>query len=504
MDQDAATPFDVLIIGAGLSGIGMACHLALDHPSLHVGLIERRQRMGGTWDLFRYPGVRSDSDMFTFGYAFRPWHALDVMADGDSIRQYVIDTAREYGVEDKIHYGLKVLESTWSSAERRWQVQVLDEARHATRVFACRFLIVCTGYYNYDHGYLPAFPGVDRFRGVCVHPQQWPANLDYRGKRVVVIGSGATAVTLVPAMAGDAAHVTMLQRSPTYILSLPRFDAISAALGRFLPKAMVFRMARRRNIFLTRLIYKAARRWPQQVKSFLVSGVRKRLGPGADMRHFTPDYQPWDQRLCVVPDGDLFEAIKSGKASVVTGEIGTFTEQGVQLTSGEVLPADIIVTATGLDMQTLGGMKLRVDGEPRVMGELVTYKGVLLQDTPNFACIFGYTNAPWTLKADLAASYVCRLLTHLQAQGAEVVTPRAPADERQDESIMATLTSGYVQRGAPVLPKQGRHLPWRVLNNYERDCDLLLKQPVADAALELDGGAIRGASANSRYATSSR
>lgn len=485
MDQESSSVFDVLIIGAGLSGIGMACHLAMDHPGLRVGLIERRAAMGGTWDLFRYPGVRSDSDMFTFGYAFRPWHALDVMADGDAIRNYVIDTAREYGVDDKIHYGLKVLTSSWSSEQRQWRVQVLDESRGETRDFTGRFLIVCTGYYNYDRGYLPAFPGVDRFQGQCVHPQQWPPGLDYRDKRVVVIGSGATAVTLVPAMAGDAAHVTMLQRSPSYILSLPRFDKISAVLQNFLPKSLVFRMARRRNIFLTRLIYKAARRWPDKVRTFLVSGVRKKLGPDADMRHFTPTYQPWDQRLCVVPDGDLFEAIKSGKASVMTGSVATFTEHGVQLASGELLEADIVITATGLDMQTLGGMQLDVDGQPRVMGELVTYKGVLLQDTPNFACIFGYTNAPWTLKADLAAKYVCRLLAHMRDQRVSVVTPRAPADERQDDSIMGALTSGYVQRGAPVLPKQGRHVPWRVLNNYERDCEMLLKWPVADAALEI-------------------
>ncbi|MET3652320.1 flavin-containing monooxygenase [Dyella japonica] len=485
MDREVSSPFDVLIIGAGLSGIGMACHLAMDHPGLHVGLIERRAAMGGTWDLFRYPGVRSDSDMFTFGYAFRPWHALDVMADGDAIRNYVIDTARAYGVDGKIHYGLKVVSSSWSSEQQRWRIQVLDESRGETRVFECRFLIVCTGYYNYDHGYLPAFPGVERFQGLRVHPQQWPATLDYRGKRVVVIGSGATAVTLVPAMSADAAHVTMLQRSPAYILSLPRFDKISAVLQRFLPKALVFRMARRRNIFLTRLIYKAARRWPDKVRDFLVSGVRKKLGPDADMRHFTPNYQPWDQRLCVVPDGDLFEAIKSGKASVVTDSVATFTEHGVQLASGATLEADIIITATGLDMQTLGGMQLQVDDQPRRMGELVTYKGVLLQDTPNFACIFGYTNAPWTLKADLAAKYVCRLLAYMQEQGARVVTPRAPADEGQDESIMGALTSGYVQRGAPVLPKQGRQVPWRVLNNYERDCEMLLKWPVADDALEL-------------------
>ncbi|WP_109123569.1 NAD(P)/FAD-dependent oxidoreductase [Dyella sp. C11] len=485
MDQEASPAFDVLIIGAGLSGIGMACHLAMDHPQLKVALIERRRSIGGTWDLFRYPGVRSDSDMFTFGYAFRPWHALDVMADGDAIREYVIDTARAYGVDGKVHYGLKVVSSSWSSEERQWRVHVFDEVHGENGVFTCRFLVVCTGYYNYDRGYLPVFAGVDRFRGQRVHPQQWPQGLDYRNKRVVVIGSGATAVTLVPAMAGDAAHVTMLQRSPTYILSLPRFDKISAVLEKVLPKSLVFRMARRRNIFLTRLIYKAARRWPDKVRAFLLSGVHKQLGPNADMRHFTPDYQPWDQRLCVVPDGDLFAAMRSGKASVVTGDIATFTEQGIQLISGEELQADIIVTATGLDMQTLGGMQLQVDGQPRVMGELVTYKGVLLQDTPNFACIFGYTNAPWTLKADLAAKYVCRLLAHMREQGAEVVTPRAPADERQDESIMGSLTSGYVQRGAPVLPRQGRGMPWRVLNNYERDCELLLKCPVVDEVLEV-------------------
>lgn len=490
MDTGASPAHDVLIIGAGLSGIGMACHLAMAHPSLRVGLLERRAAIGGTWDLFRYPGVRSDSDMFTFGYAFRPWHALDVMADGPSIRRYVIETAQQYGVDRRIHFGLKVVSSSWCSRERCWTVHALDEACGEPRDYRCRFLIVCTGYYNYDRGHLPSFSGEARFRGLRVHPQQWPEGLDYRGKHVVIIGSGATAVTLVPAMAVDAAHVTMLQRSPSYVLSLPRFDAISAVLQRFLPKSLVFRLARRRNIFLTRLIYKAARRWPGKVRTFLIAGVRRHLPAGADMRHFTPDYPPWDQRLCVVPDADLFEAIKRGKASVVTDRIATFTEQGIRLQSGEDLQADIIVTATGLEMQTLGGMTLQVDGEPRVMGELMTYKGVLLQDTPNFGCIFGYTNAPWTLKADLAARYLCRLLDYMARHGVQVVTPRAPPGERQDETIMDSLTSGYVQRGAPVLPRQGRDVPWRVLNNYERDCDMLLKQPVEDPALQLDRGPV--------------
>ncbi len=485
MDQDVSPACDVLIIGAGLSGIGMACHLAMEHPQLRVALIERRAQIGGTWDLFRYPGVRSDSDMFTFGYAFRPWHALDVMADGESIRRYVVETAQQYSVDKKIRYGLKVTSSSWSNQQRRWTVHVLDESRSEASAFTCRFLIVCTGYYNYDRGYLPSFPGEAQFRGLRVHPQQWPEALDYRDKRVVIIGSGATAVTLVPAMAKDAAHVTMLQRSPSYILSLPRFDKISAVLERFLPRAWVFRLARRRNIFLTRLIYKAARRWPDKVRAFLIAGVRKHLPADADMRHFTPDYQPWDQRLCVVPDADLFEAIKSGKASVATDGIASFTERGVRLQSGEELLADIIVTATGLEMQTLGGMTLQVDDEQRVMGELVTYKGVLLQDTPNFGCVFGYTNAPWTLKADLAAQYLCRLLAWMHQQHVEVVTPRAPPGERQEASIMSSLNSGYVQRGAPVLPRQGRELPWRVSNHYERDCEMLLRQPVEDPALEL-------------------
>ncbi|HET6552192.1 MAG TPA: NAD(P)/FAD-dependent oxidoreductase [Dyella sp.] len=486
MDHDAGLASDVLIIGAGLSGIGMACHLAMEHPDLRVTIIERRAAMGGTWDLFRYPGVRSDSDMFTFGYAFRPWHALDVMADGESIRRYVMETAQQYAVDTKIRYGLKVVSAAWASEQRRWTVNVLDESRGQTSALTCRFLIVCTGYYNYDRGHLPHFPGEEQFRGLRVHPQQWPEGLDYHGKRVVIIGSGATAVTLVPAMAPDAAHVTMLQRSPSYILSLPRFDTISAVLERFLPKALVFRLARRRNIFLTRLIYKAARRWPDKVRAFLINGVRKHLPADADMRHFTPDYAPWDQRLCVVPDADLFEAIKSGKASVATDGIARFTEGGIRLQSGEELQADIVITATGLEMQTLGGMTLQVDGQSRVMGELVTYKGVLLQDTPNFGCVFGYTNAPWTLKADLAARYLCRLLGYMHQRGIAVVTPRAPADERQEETIMGSLTSGYVQRGAPVLPRQGRAVPWRVLNNYERDCEMLLEQPVEDAALEVE------------------
>ncbi len=477
------THYDVLIVGAGLSGIGMACHLAIDCPSKRVGILERRQAIGGTWDLFRYPGIRSDSDMFSFGYQFRPWNELKVLADGPSIRQYVTDTAREYGIDQKIRFGLKTTQAAWSSAQRRWTVTALEEASGQTHTFTCDYLVSCTGYYNYDKGYLPDFPGIERFQGQCIHPQHWPEALDYRGKRVVVIGSGATAVTVVPAMADDAAHVTMLQRSPSYIFSVPGYDKISAVLRHVLPERWVYAMARSRNIFIQRTLYKAAKRWPNQVRRWLLSGVQKQLGQDFDMRHFTPTYNPWDERLCAVPDADLFEAIKRGKASVVTDHIETFTEKGIRLKSGQELEADLIVTATGLQIQVFGGVDLTVDGEAKPIHELMTYKGVILQDVPNMAWIFGYTNAPWTLKADLASRYICRLLNHMDREGHAVVTARAPAGERQDETIFGALQSGYVARGRTQLPRQGRDLPWRVLHHYERDRPMLVDEPIEDDAL---------------------
>lgn len=492
--------YDVLIVGAGLSGIGMACHLAIECPGKRVGIIERRSRIGGTWDLFRYPGIRSDSDMFSFGYKFRPWNELKVLADGESIRRYVVDTAREFDVEKKILFGLKTTQASWSSEQRRWTLTTVEEASGQTRSFSCNYLVSCTGYYNYDKGYLPHFPGVENFKGECVHPQHWPEKLDYRGKRVVVIGSGATAVTLVPAMAGEAAQVTMLQRSPSYIFSVPGYDKISATLRRFLPESLVYRMARQRNIFIQRSLYKAARRWPGKVRTWLLSGVRKQLGKEFDMRHFTPGYQPWDERLCAVPDADLFLALKSGKASIVTDHIDHFTEKGIRLKSGRELEADIIVTATGLQVQVFGGVDLTVDGKPRPLGELMTYKGVLLQDVPNMAWIFGYTNAPWTLKADIASSYVCRLLNHMERKGVDVVTARAPRGEMQDETILGSLQSGYIQRGKAVLPRQGRDLPWRVLHDYERDRVMLIDEPVEDSALEFSGRPAQTRSADTALA----
>ena len=476
--------YDVLIIGAGLSGIGAACHLQMECPGKRVAILERRKSIGGTWDLFRYPGIRSDSDMFSFGYAFRPWMALKVLADGPAIREYVTQTAREFGVDQRVRFGLKTTAARWSSAEQRWTVEALHEDSGAVQTYTCDFLISCTGYYNYDRGYLPHFPGVEQFKGQCIHPQFWPEHLDYRGKRVVVIGSGATAVTLVPAMAGEAAHVTMLQRSPSYIFSVPGFDAVSALLQRFLPEKWVYSLARWRNIVIQRWIYKAARRWPERVRGWLLASVRKQVGEHVDMRHFTPSYMPWDERLCAVPDADLFKALRAGKASVVTDHIETFTERGIRLKSGQELEADIIVTATGLQLQTLGGMELQVDGQTLKPNSVLTYKGVLLQDVPNMAYIFGYTNAPWTLKADIAEHYVCRLLNHMQRKGLATVTPRAPADALADGTIFGELGSGYIRRAEDQLPRQGRALPWRVLHNYERDRVMLRDAPIEDAALE--------------------
>ncbi|MHA6202930.1 flavin-containing monooxygenase [Dyella soli] len=483
-DQVRDTHVDVLIVGAGISGIGMACHLAMACPGKTVALLERRKAIGGTWDLFRYPGVRSDSDMFSFGYQFRPWHELKVLADGPSIRSYVEDTARAYGVDRKIHFGVRITDARWSSIVNDWTVTAVDEDSALTHRYSCHFLVSCTGYFDHERGYLPDYPGLERYQGQFIHPQHWPDDLDYRGKRVVVIGSGATAVTLVPALAGETAHITMLQRSPSYILSLPSHDKISAALRHVLPARLVYGMARKRNIALQRLIFKAAKRWPDRVRSVLLWAARRKLGSEVALSHFSPAYRPWEQRLCAVPDGDLFLAIRDGKASIVTDTIDTFTEHGIQLASGEQLDADIVISATGFQLLALGGMELSVDGEPRALNDLLTYKGVLLQDTPNLAVIFGYTNASWTLKVDLAASYVCRLLNYMDNHRLSAITPRAPAGERGDETILASLSSGYVQRGNARMPRQGRHLPWRVTHNYEQDRRMLLRQPIEDPALE--------------------
>jgi monooxygenase len=478
------THFDVLVIGAGLSGIGTACQITGEFPEKTIAVLERRERLGGTWDLFKYPGIRSDSDMFTFGYKFRPWHDVKVLADGGSIRQYIADTAREYGIDEKIHYGLKIVTADWSSAESLWTLTALLEATGETRIYTCNFLISCTGYYNYDNGYQPSFPGAEQFQGQIIHPQHWPEDLDYSGKKVVVVGSGATAVTLVPTMAGTAGHVTMLQRSPSYVLSVPGLDKISKVLGRFLPDKVVFEFARRRNIAIQRGLYVACKRWPTQMRRILLSQVRRKVGPDVDMSHFTPSYMPWDERLCAVPDGDLFRVLKSGEASIVTDHIDTFTENGILLKSGQELEADIIVTATGLEVQMLGGLKLSVDGEARELHDQMTYKAVLVEDVPNLAWIFGYTNAPWTLKSDLAGQYLIRLLRHMKDNGHAVAVPRDTENSALDIGMVDNLQSGYVQRAKDTFPRQGATEPWKVLMHYGRDSRMLVEDSVDDGLMQ--------------------
>ncbi|MGK0444810.1 MAG: cation diffusion facilitator CzcD-associated flavoprotein CzcO [Bermanella sp.] len=482
----ATQHFDTLIIGAGLSGISMGCHLKQQCPNQNFAILERRQAIGGTWDLFRYPGIRSDSDMASFGFEFRPWDGLSVLADGPSIREYINDTAKEFKVEGKVHFGLKITQANWDSSRQLWCVSALNEQTGESTTFTCGFLIPCTGYYNYDQGFLPDFPGQENFKGLQVHPQKWPENLDYTNKIIVVIGSGATAVTIVPAMADKAKHVTMLQRSPSYIFSVPSVDALSKVLGYVLPKRWVFSMARRRNIFLQRAMFKTAKRWPELVKKLLLKAVKKQFPADYDMTHFTPKYQPWDQRLCAVPDGDLFEAIKSSKASVETDTIETFTETGIQLTSGKHLEADIIVTATGLNLQVLGGMNLSIDNNTLELNKHMTYKGVLAENIPNIAWIFGYTNAPWTLKADLAANYICRLFNYMEQHNYNVAMPVNTSEKPLNETVMDEMNSGYVRRAKDVLPRQGSSHPWRVLNKYEIDKVTLLKDEINDGILSFE------------------
>jgi len=478
------TSVDVLIIGAGISGIGAACHLTRDGRGQSYLILERRHTIGGTWDLFRYPGIRSDSDMSTFGFNFRPWTASKVLADGPSIREYVEATANEYHVYDNIRFGQFVQHASWSTATGRWTVTARNDATGEVDTYTARFLLGCTGYYNYDEGYRPQFPGEERFSGPIVHPQHWPDDLDYADKEVVVIGSGATAVTLVPAMASTAGHVTMLQRSPTYIISLPAVDKIAAWMRKFLPEMAVYRLSRIRNIGIQRLSYSVSRRYPNFMRKVVVGSARRHLPPDYDLTNFTPKYNPWDQRLCVVPDGDLFRAIRDGKADVVTDAIETFTETGVRLSSGRELPADVIVSATGLQIQMLGGATVDVDGEPLRLNEVLTYKSVLIEGVPNAAMIFGYTNASWTLKADIAAQYAVRLLNYLDEHGYQQVVPRAEPGDHGTDSVLGSLESGYVMRGNAHMPRQGTKAPWIVLNNYIRDAQTLKRARFDDGLLQ--------------------
>jgi monooxygenase len=469
---------DVLIVGAGISGIGAACHLQDRSPDRSYAILEARDALGGTWDIFRFPGVRSDSDMLTLGYGFRPWRGTDTLADGASIRAYIQDTARERGLDTKIRYGHRVVAAEWSSGDRRWTVSVDSDSGPVT--LTCAFLYACTGYYRYDEGFRPEFPGERDFAGPVVHPQHWPADLDHTGKRVVVVGSGATAVTVVPAMAKDAAQVTMLQRSPSYVMTLPSRDVILEKLHARLPDKVATKIGRGKNMVTQMLLYQLAQRAPRTMRRLLMTGVRRQLPAGYPVdTHFRPAYGPWDQRLCFVPDGDLFAAISSGKAEVVTDTIDTFTPTGIRLSSGTELAADVIVTATGLSLLAIGGMTLTVDGEPVELPEHVAYKGMMLSGVPNFAFAVGYTNASWTLKCDLVSEYVCRTLNELARTGTTVVTPVPPPPGPREPLL--NLQAGYVRRGIDRMPRQGPGRPWRLNQNYAQDVLLFRHGSVTDS-----------------------
>jgi monooxygenase len=482
-DARGAERVDVLIVGAGLSGIGAAYHLQKECPSKSYAILEGRNASGGTWDLFRYPGVRSDSDMYTLGYRFRPWREAKAIADGSAILKYLRETARESGIDRKIRYGHQVTRALWSSADALWTVEAMGPEGEPVH-FVCNFLYMCSGYYDYSGGYMPGWPNMDSFRGRVVHPQKWPEDLDYNGKRVVVIGSGATAVTLVPALAKTASHVTMLQRSPTYIVARPSEDAIANWLRKFLPAKAAYTIVRWKNVLLGMYFYNLARRKPDTTKKGILNLVQKELGPEYDIgKHFSPRYNPWDQRLCLVPDADLFAAIRSGKASITTDEIESFTEKGLLLRSGEELEADIIVTATGLKLKMLGGMELLIDGAPVDLAHVLSYKGMMYSDIPNLASAFGYTNASWTLKADLTAEYICRMLNYMDERGFDRCTPRR-RDQDIVEEPMVNFTSGYFQRSIATLPKQGSKKPWKLYQNYALDLLTLRFGKVDDGTME--------------------
>lgn len=482
---------DVIVIGAGISGIGAAYHLSTMCPDRTFTILEGRDDIGGTWDLFRYPGVRSDSDMHTLGYSFKPWTAERSIADGPSIMEYLRDTVAEHDIARHIRFGHRVVRADWDSATSTWDLTAERRAGDTpgpvdTVHLTCSFLFVCAGYYSYRSGHTPDFPGRERFGGLIVHPQEWPDDLDHAGRRVVVIGSGATAMTLVPAMADTATHVTMLQRSPTYVVSRPDTDRIANALRRVLPSGLAYRLTRLKNTTMQQLVYRKTRTDPDTVRRKLLDGVRAGVGTDVDVdRHFTPTYDPWDQRLCLIPNGDLFSAIRSGRASVVTDTIENFTETGIALTSGEHLEADIIVTATGLELVNLGEIEVVVDGAPVDFAETFTYRGLAYSDVPNLVSTFGYINASWTLRADLTSTFVCRLLQHMRATGTDRVTPRLrPGEERMARRPwIEDFSAGYMRRMMPLLPKQGDREPWTNPQRLSADRKALRHAPLDDGVL---------------------
>ena len=462
---------DVLIIGAGLAGIGGACQLRRNCPNHSFAILESRATSGGTWDLFRYPGFRSDSDMYTYSYGFKPWKDKSTIADGHKILSYIREAAAEYDVERHIRYQHKVVAANWSSTDQRWLVTAQrggsgDSSEQVT--ISCKFVFNCSGYYDYEQGYTPDFKGIDDFKGQVIHSQQWPEDLDYKDKRVVVIGSGATAVTLIPAMAKDTASIVMLQRTPTYIASLPSEDPMAKNLRKWLPNSWAFRLTRWKKVLFSIYIYQLSRKRPQELKKFLIGGVKKALGPDYDVAtHFTPDYNPWDQRLCAVPDGDLFTAIREGHAEVVTDHIAQFNGDGIQLKSGKQLNADIVILATGLNLKFAGGVKHSFDGKQLDITEHYIYRGMMFSGIPNLAFTVGYTNSSWTLKTDLTGRYVCRLLNKMDRGNYATVTPQIKGDI--GEVPMLDFDAGYVLRAKEMMPKNGDRLPWKNYQNYVRD-----------------------------------
>jgi cation diffusion facilitator CzcD-associated flavoprotein CzcO len=480
--QAVAVPeyLDVLIVGAGLSGVAAAYHLQTTCPGKSYAILEGREAMGGTWDLFRYPGVRSDSDMYTLGYSFKPWKNPKAIADGESILAYIKETAAELGIDRHVRYSHRVEAARWSSSEARW---VLDVRSNGQLIqLACNFLLLCSGYYDYDKGYTPDLPGLSTFQGRVVHPQKWTPDIDYTGKRVVVIGSGATAVTLVPELAKKAAHVTMLQRSPTYIVSVPAADPIADWLRNKLPEKVAHATARWKNVLFGMAFFNISRKWPKGTAKFLIKQAAKQLGGSADVReHFTPSYNVWDQRLCLIPDADLFKSIKAGSASVVTDHIERFTERGIQLRSGAHLDADLVVTATGLQLKPFGGIAISVDGKPFDAPSQMIYKGLMISGVPNLAFAVGYTNASWTLKADLTAQYACRLIAYMDKHGYAWCCPERDPDV--GEEPLMSFTSGYVQRDISRFPKQGSIRPWKLFQNYALDLWMIRHSKLADGSI---------------------
>lgn len=475
---------DILIVGAGISGIGLAAHLSKHCPQRSFEIIERRESIGGTWDLFKYPGIRSDSDMSTFGFNFKPWKKESVLADGASIKNYLTEVVAEFKLKSKIHFQHRVLSANYDPSTCKWSVEI-EDAHGKKQIWIANFILGCTGYYNYDQGFQPEFANQTVFQGEFIHPQHWPENLNYQGKKVVIIGSGATAITLVPAMVkGGAGHVTMLQRSPTYIASVPSVDFIYSKMRKYLPEEVAYKLTRARNIGMQRGIYALAQKQPKLLKSLLLKSVQLQLKGKVDMKHFTPNYEPWDQRLCVVPDGDLFKILREGQASVATDQIETLTETGIQLKSGQHLDADIIVSATGLNIQILGGIQATMDGQPIDTSQHMLYRGIMVSDIPNMALIIGYINASWTLKVDIAAEYICRLLNYMDQQGYAQVIPQGDQSELLQDTVMGSLSSGYIARAADVMPKQGKQAPWKVSNNYLADRKELKQASFEDGVLK--------------------